>query len=591
MALTKITTSLVAVNSLTAANIADNSIDATKIANNQILARHIAAGSLSDQLTGITNSSGDFTIDIVGDIILDADGGDINLKDGGTAYGLIQKDSNDLAIRSVIADGDLKLQVNDSDGGGNINALFIDGSDAGSAIFNADVSVDRYLRLRTTDDQANQWLFYTNTNDSLEFNYNGSGNAEVVVDTSGKVGIGTTSPSSLLHLDGTTNHTYLTVEANSGVGNAIKFVGSNSWILGNDTASGVADNNFALLDGSDARITVDSSGNVGIGTASPQSLLQVAQPNGTMSHFGGIGVTNTHFSGISLGYSEASNANYRKAAIVQEQIGDSAARGHMHLLVDTAADGNSVVLDDAKLSIHGTSGNVGIGDSNPQHPLKVHLTNGEVAMFGSNGMNSPGQYAGIGLGQVLANNTTYQKVKLVAEGRNSGSYIQDFHILVDTVADPNSAVLDDAKLTIDGGTGAVTHPKQPSFNAYAPAVTSGDATIIFGTERHDTGGDYNHTTGIFTAPVAGVYQFHVYVLMDPGNNEYGRVLFRINNTGSSMEQYGDNLTYVAGQPAYFGLGLSLVLYMSANDNIRVHNSGQWPTYGTSYGAFSGHLIG
>ena len=60
MALTKITTSLVAVNSLTSANIADNSIDATKIANNQILARHIAAGSLSDQLTGITNSSGDF---------------------------------------------------------------------------------------------------------------------------------------------------------------------------------------------------------------------------------------------------------------------------------------------------------------------------------------------------------------------------------------------------------------------------------------------------------------------------------------------------------------------------------------------------
>ena len=48
------------------------------------------------------------------------------------------------------------------------------------------------------------------------------GNAEVVVDTSGKVGIGTTVMS-LLHLDGTTNHTYLTVEANSGVGNAIKF--------------------------------------------------------------------------------------------------------------------------------------------------------------------------------------------------------------------------------------------------------------------------------------------------------------------------------------------------------------------------------
>ena len=42
---------------------------------------------------------------------------------------------------------------------------------------------------------------------------------------------------------------------------------------------------------------------------------------------------------------------------------------------------------------------------------------------------------------------------------------------------------------------------------------------------------------------------------------------------------------------YFGLGLSANIYMAATDNIRVFNSGQWPTYGTSYGAFSGMLIG
>jgi hypothetical protein len=380
-----------------------------------------------------------------------------------------------------------------------------------------------------------------------------------------RVGIGTTSPSTLLHLDGTTNHTYLTIEANSGVGNAIKFVGSNTWTLGNDTASGVGDNNFALLDGSDIRVTVDTSGNVGIGTSSPSAPLHIVGDGNTGQRVH-VGTSSAH----------------------QIYLGNTGGVSS----VGTLSNHNfQIITNGSSRAVVDTSGNVGIGDTNPQHPLKVHLTNGEVAMFGSNGMNSPGQYAGIGLGQVLANNTTYQKVKLVAEGRNSGSYIQDFHILVDTVADPNSAVLDDAKLTIDGGTGAVTHPKQPSFNAYSPAVTSGDNTIIFGTERHDTGGDYNHSTGVFTAPVAGVYQFHVYILMDPGNNEYGRVLFRINNTGSSMEQYGDNLTYVAGQPAYFGLGLSLVLYMAANDNIRVHNSGQWPTYGSSYGAFSGHLIG
>ena len=442
------------------------------------------------------NATSDLTVDAGGDIILDADGADVLLKDGGTQFGRIGKGGgSDLIINASIADKDIIFSG--TDGSTAIDALVLDMSDAGSAIFNSHITInntgsDRKFAINRTggktfsiEHDTSRFYIYNVTDSSLHTSFANTGN----------LGIGTASPSTLLHLDGTTNHTYLTIEANSGVGNAIKFVGSNTWTLGNDTASGVGDNNFALLDGSDIRVTVD------------------------------------------------------------------------------------------------TSGNVGIGDTNPQHPLKVHLTNGEVAMFGSNGMNSPGQYAGIGLGQVLANNTTYQKVKLVAEGRNSGSYIQDFHILVDTVADPNSAVLSDAKLTIDGGTGAVTHPKQPSFNAYGPQVTSGDNTIIFGSERHDTGGDYNTSTGIFTAPVAGVYQFHVYILMDPGNNEYGRVLFRINNTGSSMEQYGDNLTYQAGQPAYFGLGLSLVLYMAANDNIRVHNSGQWYTYGSSYGAFSGHLIG
>ena len=48
MALTKITTGLVAANTLATANIADNSVDATKIASNSILTRHID----DDQVTG-----------------------------------------------------------------------------------------------------------------------------------------------------------------------------------------------------------------------------------------------------------------------------------------------------------------------------------------------------------------------------------------------------------------------------------------------------------------------------------------------------------------------------------------------------------
>ena len=101
------------------------------------------------------------------------------------------------------------------------------------------------------------------------------------------------------------------------------------------------------------------------------------------------------------------------------------------------------------------SGDVGIGTTAPKHPLHVYLTNGELAMFGSNQMNSVGQYAGIGLGQVLANNTTYQKVAIVAEGRDSGNYISNLHFLVDTAGDSGSAVLADSKMMIAGNNGYV----------------------------------------------------------------------------------------------------------------------------------------
>ena len=50
--------------------------------------------------TTLALSSGDFTLDVAGDINLDADGGDINLKDGGTAYAHLSNSSLDLFAAS-----------------------------------------------------------------------------------------------------------------------------------------------------------------------------------------------------------------------------------------------------------------------------------------------------------------------------------------------------------------------------------------------------------------------------------------------------------------------------------------------------------
>jgi len=89
--------------------------------------------------TEIDLSSGDLTIDVAGDIILDADGADISLKDDGTAMGRLGLENGDLNIASMQQDYDVRIKGND--GGSVITALQFDMSDAGTATFNHDVKL------------------------------------------------------------------------------------------------------------------------------------------------------------------------------------------------------------------------------------------------------------------------------------------------------------------------------------------------------------------------------------------------------------------------------------------------------------------
>tara|TARA_B100000214_G_C23893000_1_gene592727 strand:+ start:348 stop:998 length:651 start_codon:yes stop_codon:yes gene_type:complete len=96
----------------------------------------IVSGS-DASLNSITHT-GDFTIDVGGDIIFDADGTDIILKDDGTAFGRFKRDSSDFIIKSETNNKDIVFRG--QDGGGTITALTLDMSEAGDALFNNDIS-------------------------------------------------------------------------------------------------------------------------------------------------------------------------------------------------------------------------------------------------------------------------------------------------------------------------------------------------------------------------------------------------------------------------------------------------------------------
>ena len=88
--------------------------------------------------TTIALSSGDFTIDVAGDIILDADGAEIILKDAGTRFGTLFKTGNDFGIKSNVADGDLLFKGEDDTT--SITALTLNMSEAGAATFNSSIT-------------------------------------------------------------------------------------------------------------------------------------------------------------------------------------------------------------------------------------------------------------------------------------------------------------------------------------------------------------------------------------------------------------------------------------------------------------------
>ena len=93
--------------------------------------------------TEIDLSSGDLTLDVAGDIVLDAGGDEVIFKDGSTNVGHVSMDSDNLTIKSLVADKDIIFQGNDDSSA--ITALTLDMSAAGAAAFNSTVTATGFI--------------------------------------------------------------------------------------------------------------------------------------------------------------------------------------------------------------------------------------------------------------------------------------------------------------------------------------------------------------------------------------------------------------------------------------------------------------
>ena len=97
----------------------------------------------SDGSNGTITSNGNFTLDVVSDIILDADTRNIKLQDGGTDWGRFTRDTTTSPSAFVIdaPSNNVAIKFKGNDGGSAITALHLDMSNDGHATFKNGVTL------------------------------------------------------------------------------------------------------------------------------------------------------------------------------------------------------------------------------------------------------------------------------------------------------------------------------------------------------------------------------------------------------------------------------------------------------------------
>ena len=216
-----------------------------------------AAGATTLATTDAAGTEGTLKLDADGGIHLDAGsaGGPTILMASGTRYGTFVNGGNNFYLRSDISDGDLILQG--YDGGSTVNALTLDMSDAGKAIFNAGARFNNDVTL-----------------------------------TTGKVGIElTNSAAPIASLNIANDSADGTVDYSQGIVFSDSTTGGTPWTHAAIVATGSTGYNGNLIfatDGDDGldtdlsglseRMRIDEDGNVGIATTTPLKKLHVDGP-------------------------------------------------------------------------------------------------------------------------------------------------------------------------------------------------------------------------------------------------------------------------------------------------------------------------
>jgi hypothetical protein len=111
--------------------------------------------------------------------------------------------------------------------------------------------------------------------------------------------------------------------------------------------------------------------------------------------------------------------------------------------------------------------------------------------------------------------------------------------------------------------------KMHAYRSTTQAVNTTTATLIFDTVLFDTNSNYNNTTGVYTAPVTGIYQISTFATASTPTVGSGTITLNLQKNGSGSITGYTQQNFIASQNNIYPVAISGFVSLNVGDTLQV----------------------